>query len=543
MRYEHPDIMRAIYKALFLAAIIVLAGCTSGSNTSFSGAQRSADMGLAAGGANDVNNFQDNVEEGYLPATTDLTAEGLYYDYYFDTGSRGECSDLFCPTYSTAVTEDPLSNGTERYLSVGVASNIEQEEFERKKLNLVVVLDVSGSMNERFDRYYYDEGDEREAEASEQKPKIDAATEAIADLTRHLNPDDRLGVVVYNENSQVVLDLQSVSEMDMDAVREQIREIDADGGTNMESGMDEATRMLEPHRNANADEYENRVIYLTDAMPNTGDTSLEGFRGTLEGQAADGIYSTFVGVGVDFNTQLVDAISNVRGANYYAVHTNEQFRERMDEGFEHMVTPLVFDLSLQVESDGYEIEKVYGSPNTDESTGEVMYVSTLFPSKTTENGTKGGVILLQLDRIAPDSQLTLTATYEDRQGETHESTVDVSFEEREPNTYDTTAIRKAVLLSQYVDLMQNWIGYEQATLTDKDPETPDDGIEPVETRDLGTWERQSTDLRVSDTYQERIAQFGQHFEREMTAIGDGSLEQELEIIQTVASYEGNKSAS
>ena len=36
---------------------------------------------------------------------------------------------------------------------------------------------------------------------------------------------------------------------------------------------------------------------------------------------AHGIHTTLVGVGLDFNTDLVERISKVRGANYFSVHS------------------------------------------------------------------------------------------------------------------------------------------------------------------------------------------------------------------------------
>ena len=73
-----------------------------------------------------------------------MTYEGLFYDYYFDPGVIQECQKLFCPAYSYAVSRDPFSGEPQYYLSVGLNSGV--KDFQRKKLNLVVVLDYSGSM-------------------------------------------------------------------------------------------------------------------------------------------------------------------------------------------------------------------------------------------------------------------------------------------------------------------------------------------------------------------------------------------------------------
>jgi hypothetical protein len=78
----------------------------AGSGTSYS-AGNDKTLGLAVGGAQDINNFRKNIENNYLPLYTDITYEGLFYDYYFDTGNKQDCNKLFCPSYSYAVSKVP----------------------------------------------------------------------------------------------------------------------------------------------------------------------------------------------------------------------------------------------------------------------------------------------------------------------------------------------------------------------------------------------------------------------------------------------------
>jgi len=158
---------------------------------------KSDELGFSTGGAKDIGNFRENIKNNYLPLPTDVTYEGLFYDYYFDTGQTEECNKLFCPSYSYAVTRDPFSNEEEYYLSVGLNSNMKESDFQRKKLNLVIVMDISDSMKERFNLYYYDRFGRRvERSASElnfAQTKIESAKEAVVALLDHLNRDDRLG--------------------------------------------------------------------------------------------------------------------------------------------------------------------------------------------------------------------------------------------------------------------------------------------------------------------------------------------------------------
>jgi len=79
----------------------------------------------------------------------------LFYDYYFDTGRKTESEHLFSPSYSCAISKDPISLRKEYYMTVGLNSNIKESDFKRKKLNLVVVIDISGSMSSIFSSYYH----------------------------------------------------------------------------------------------------------------------------------------------------------------------------------------------------------------------------------------------------------------------------------------------------------------------------------------------------------------------------------------------------
>lgn len=496
-------------------------------------------IGFSTGGAKDINNFRENIENGYLPIHTDLTYEGLYYDYYFDTGEEEPCNELFCPSYIYTESIEPFTEEVEYYMTVGLNSGLKEEDFERKKLNLVIVLDVSGSMSSPFNKYYYDQFGNRvevpDEEYSE-KTKMELAKESVIALTEHLEGQDRFGMVVFNNGAQVAKPLSRVDETDMDAIREHIREIQAGGGTNMESGMREGTDLFDKYMDIDQNEYENRIIFLTDAMPNLGELSRGGLGEILEDNADDSLHTTFIGIGVDFNTDLIESITKIRGANYYSVHSAKQFEERMDEGFDFMVTPLVFDLKLELEAEGWEIEKVYGSPEADESTGTLMHVNTLFPSKKEDGETKGGVVLLKLKKTG-EGDAVLKVSYEDREGNEYKNEKEVEMADAKSTA--NTGLRKAILLARYGDMMKNWVIDERENLLTGDPEpiiTREEGIipPPFPEPELGQWERQSTPLQVSEHYEELFEEFADYFEEEMDAIGDESLEQELDLLEKLA---------
>jgi len=502
-------------------------------------APASSNIGLATGGAKDVENFRENIEEGYLPLPTDVTYEGLFYDYYFETGEMETCEKLFCPSYSYAISKDPISGEAQRYLSVGLNSGI--TNFSRKKLNLVVVLDYSGSMGSPFSDYYYDQfGNKVEVgdDGGSSGTKMEIADETVVDLLGDLEDDDRFGLVVFSDDAYVVEPLTKIEDKDLQTLEDAILDIEEYSGTDMEAGMVKGSDAFGKYVEIDPAERENRIIFITDAMPNLGETGEGALLKILEENADEGIYTTFIGVGVDFNTELVEAITKVRGANYYSVHSASEFEERMDEEFEFMVTPLVFDLVLMLDSPGYMIEKVYGSPEADEATGEIMKVDTLFPTKAEEGEVKGGIILIKLKQVSSDENLTLRVSYLDRNGTEDGDEAAIVFPEVEADFYQNKGIRKAILLSRYADLLKSWIIDEREALESDEQVHPsitqEGGIVPPGPVELGEWERQSLPLQVSEPYRSLFEIFGSYFKDESDALGDIDLQQEEIILDDLS---------
>jgi Ca-activated chloride channel family protein len=285
-------------------------------------------IGYSVGGAKDIDNFRENIENNYLPQLSSITYEGLFYDYYFDTGQE-ESSDeeMFSPSYSMASIGNSRNEENELWLSVGLNSNIKASDFSRKKLNLVVVLDISGSMNSSFRDYYYD----GERKDNDDRTKLEIACETICSMIEHLEADDRFGMVLFEQSAYLAKPLNLVGKTDMKKIQQHIMDLQTLGGTNMEAGMREGTKLFDPYLQADKQEYENRVIFLTDAMPNRDQTDKYALWGMLKENSEKGLYSTMIGVGVDFQSELVEAISKVEGANYYSIHTAADFKKRLDE--------------------------------------------------------------------------------------------------------------------------------------------------------------------------------------------------------------------
>ena len=519
-------------------------GINSGYQVAESGVVDST-IGFSTGGAKDINNFRDNVNNGYFPLQTDITYEGLFYDYYFDTSKSSvnkESKDMFYPSASVAVSKDPISGSDEYYVSIGLNSNIRESDFKRKKLNIVIALDISGSMGASFNNYYYDNPKENEKLS---KSKMKVAEESINILINQLKPYDSFGVVLFDDMAYEAKPLNLVSDTDIEKIKEHILEIEDRGGTNFEAGYKMAMKLFDNYETGNTDEYENRIIVITDAMPNIGSTSNNELLKMIKGAQKNDINTTFIGVGVDFNSEVVKNITNVRGSNYYKVSSEKEFNDRMNEEFDYMVTPMIYDLNMELESQGYSLEKIYGTDDINsENSNTVMHVNTLFPSKSNNDGeVKGGVILLKLKKkTGANDDIILNLTYNTIDKKTRSSKLNISF--KNGNYYDNSGIEKAIVLIRYTNAIKNWIEYER-NKEDRYLITTNTGIFDClvdEEYDKSSEyyysenERVSVPLTVSSEYKDIFNKIKEYISSEMIVVNDNDLNKEIDILNKILSY-------
>jgi len=518
-------------------------------SNSFSDQAGRENLGFSVDGSKDVNNFRQNIENGFMPQVTDVTTEGLFYDYEFQTDYGQECQNLFCPGFAGVSSQNPLTNQTEQFLAIGLQSNLKQSDFTRPNLNLTVVFDISSSMNSPFNKYYYDnqnfnnsqnqvwkyEENEQEIEISN-KTKIEIATASISKMTKNLRAEDRLSVVVFDDEAEVAMDFETVGETDMDFIREKIMKIKTNGGTNMGTGIDAASKLYEDlFETETGNGNQNRILFFTDAMPNQGELSENGLYRKIKAlsQQEKPVYTTFVGVGIDHNSNLTEKISKVQGANYLTIRSEKEFQEEIAENFDYLVTPLVFDLKMNFTSKDLKILDTFGIPEQFEKSDyedlEIIKINTLFPSKTSKNGSKGGIILLKLKNISEDNspKFQIDFKYKDKFQKEYFEKIETEF-----ITFDLdkgwvestmtaevsksfTSIQKGILLSRYAELLQNWI---QEVRTEENSEN---------------LEQASLPLQISSEKKNEFSIFKQHFDGQVEVIGDVELEREKEVFDKV----------
>ena len=135
------------------------------------------------------------------------------------------------------------------------------------------------------------------------------------------------------------------------------------------------------------------------------------------------------------------------------------------------------------------------------------------------------MLLVRLAELGEDAEIDMVASYRNRQGVESSNSASFAFDaalDEAPGT----GIRKGILLQRYASLMRDWISNERETLGLENPRTAEDLI---------SWERESAPLTISEEYQAMIEEFLEYFRAEVEAIGDDSLDREIEIMEKLIS--------
>jgi Ca-activated chloride channel family protein len=165
----------------------------------------------------------------------------------------------------------------------------------RPPVNLALVLDRSGSMS----------GDKL-------RRMQDAAMEAV----RRLDARDICSVVAYNHEVETVVGAQHATALE--DIERRIRQFNADGNTALFAGVSQGANEL--RRNL-SEQNINRIVLLSDGCANVGPSSPDDLGRLGAAFAKEGISVSTVGVGSDYNEDLMARLSQAGDGNTYFVES------------------------------------------------------------------------------------------------------------------------------------------------------------------------------------------------------------------------------
>lgn len=169
-------------------------------------------------------------------------------------------------------------------------------EISRPPVNLTLVLDRSGSMS----------GD-----------KIAKAREAAIAALRSLSPQDLFSLVIYDHNVQTLVPPQSAANTEW--IEARIRSIGPGGNTALYGAVSQGA--AEVRKNLYR-QYVHRVVLLSDGLANVGPSSATDLARLGAALIKEGISVTTIGIGTDFNEDLMSQLADRSDGNHYFVESS-----------------------------------------------------------------------------------------------------------------------------------------------------------------------------------------------------------------------------
>ena len=314
-------------------------------------------IGLKPGGAQDVGYFRLLVKNGDVPTPDLFPIEGFLNEH--DTPLPAPDYDMFATLHGfLGLFYDPQVDEPLIAMQIGLNSGVSPDEIEEKSFNLVVVVDESDSMA----------GD----------GKISMVRSGLMLLLDEMDDNDQLAIVTYSNDAEIHMGFKPTTDDFKPYIADKIDAIGTNGSTNLYAGMVMGYELAENHKEAHAaDDALYRVMLLSDGVVTAGINSTE----TIVAKSAEynqkGIGITTIGVGADFNQELMYELANQGGGNFYFIQDAAKLMDVFIHEIEYLMTPVAENLKISFFlPQGFEVEEIYGYDwSVDASTGEVRLLA------------------------------------------------------------------------------------------------------------------------------------------------------------------------
>ena len=252
---------------------------------------------------------------------------------------------------------------------------VPEEQKDRPPLNLSLVLDRSGSMDD--------------------KGKIEYLKQAAKMAVDRLTVRDHLAVVEYDDEITVMWPSQRVESTY--AIKRLIDALSPRGSTDLVGGMmrgvDEVQNRM---KSIEADDAINRVLLLSDGLANVGVTDPRQIRRLVRAAKSDGVRVSTMGLGRDYDEDLMQDIAENAGGRYYYIEHPNQMARIFEQELETLFTTVAKDVRFEFRpADGIKDVQVISFGDVEDPGSSTFDMESFY----------GGEQRTLLLRLEPDSGL------------------------------------------------------------------------------------------------------------------------------------------
>ena len=242
-----------------------------------------------------------------------------YFNYDYP---KPDAKDGFA--MNAQVSTCPWNKDTE-LLVLGYSTAAEDARVREKGANLVFLIDVSGSMDN--------------------PDKLPLLQSAFGELVEDLGENDRVSIVTYSGQEQVVLD--GASGADHRQIMQAVRSLKASGSTNGEAGLRTAYEIAEKHLVKGG---VNRIVMASDGDLNVGMTSESDLHDFVAKKRESGVYLSVLGFGAgNYKDTKMETLADHGNGSYHYIDSESEAKRVFGERLTANLVPFANDVKVQVE--------------------------------------------------------------------------------------------------------------------------------------------------------------------------------------------------
>ncbi len=266
-------------------------------------------------------NVRRMLNQGQMPRQDAVRVEEMINYFSYDYPKPDDVKQPFLA--STELAPSPW-NSEAHLLHIGI-KGYDKAASERPAANLVFLIDVSGSMNS--------------------PDKIGLLKSSLKLLTKQMNAEDRVSVVVYAGAAGVVL--EPTAGNNQAKIAEALDKLSAGGSTNGAAGIHLAYQLAEQNM---VKDGINRILIATDGDFNVGTTNFEALKELVEEKRKKGVSLTTLGFGTgNYNDHLMEQLADVGNGNYAYIDTIKEANKVLVNQINSTLFTIAKDVKIQVE--------------------------------------------------------------------------------------------------------------------------------------------------------------------------------------------------